>query len=180
MRMGQPKAALALSDGTPFGGYLLSMLARCTDQQVVVGHGVGVTLQDDMVRIQDLAENAGPLSGIAALLGSGYGDRYLIVPCDMALLFEGLLRKLITTGSRSAVFKYPDGSIGPLPCVIHSECAEIAVAHLHSADRSLRSFIGAINPAFCPVDPTDTDALRGCNTPHEYAALYGETRSGQE
>jgi molybdenum cofactor guanylyltransferase len=179
-RMGRPKAGLALPDGTLFSHHLLSLLARCTDRQIVVGHGEAVSLPFDVVHLQDAMENAGPLSGIAALLQSGYGDRYLIVPCDMALLFEGLLRQLISTGTRSAAFIHPDGSMAPLPCVIHSESADIAMAHLNSADRSLRHFLDVVNPTFCPIAPDEATALRACNTPDEYAVLYGDTRSGPE
>jgi molybdopterin-guanine dinucleotide biosynthesis protein A len=179
-RMGRPKAGLPRPDAKTFSSHLLEVLGFVATTRVIVGHASGISVSEGITRIEDLRENCGPLSGVAALLASGLGDVYLVVPCDMPLLHPTLLKRLLVPAPSSVVFANGDHSFYPLPCALRPNCEKIAAVHLDGPDRSLMHFLKATRPLILPLDEHERGRFRACNTPEEYAALYSAMRSGPE
>lgn len=164
-RMGRTKHDLSLEDGRMMVELVLEACREVTDQVVVSGPEV---ILPDLPHVTDRVEGGGPLSGLDALLASGLGDRYLVVPCDMpGLLGEDLLR-LVRTEGDLVVFAH-DAKEPPrsLPAVFHARLGPSITERLESDDRSLHGFISNLDAGF--VEPPPAERLVNINDPDDWS-----------
>jgi len=172
-RMGRTKHDLSLEDGRLMVELVLEACRAVTDHVVVAGPE---TILPDLPHVADRVEGGGPLSGLDALLASGHGDRYLVVPCDMpGLLGADLLRLAEGTGDL-VVFAH-DATEPPrsLPAVVHARLGPSITARLESEDRSLHGFIADHDAGF--VEPPPTKRLVNINDPDDWSN-WCESRGG--
>lgn len=160
--MGRDKSALVVG-GQTLAERALATLRAVSDRQVVLGHGRGCP--EDVPRLPDTAPGQGPSAGLRALLASGLGGLYLVLPVDMpGVRPEHLTRLLDARGERSAACFSRGGELEPLPCVL------AASAVLDADERSLVRLLQALSPALVPLPETAAADLRNLNHPEDLAS----------
>lgn len=169
---GTDKATMVLGDGRTMIATVAAALDAVCAEVVILGPP-GVLPGRDV--IADAVAEAGPLGGIAALLGSGRAERYLVCPCDVPRITPDLLRRLIDVEA-------PDGAIvafrrpgrgGPdgLPAVIPASAAEIARRRAAGDDRSVRGLQAEVGVVEVTLTEAQTRELVNVNTPADAAGL---------
>lgn len=169
-RMGLPKAGLLLPDGRSMIETIRDGLELLCEQVVLVGQPFG--LRGHRV-IDDERADCGPLAGIEALLHSGAGERYLVVPCDMPALEAGSLTTLLTAG-REPLLHF-EGH--PLPCLADSKLGEATTKLLEDGVRALRAWQKAVGAHV--IDPGD-GAFEDADTPEEFIKLWRSVRDTRD
>lgn len=161
-RMGRDKAGLML-DGQTLAERALGVLRQVSSAQVILGHGRGCP--PEVPRLPDEEPGAGPSAGLRALLASGLGDRYVVLPVDMPGVRAEHLALLVAACSthRAACFVRGDDAshLEPLPCVLD------AAAQLAPGERSLQALLRANQPAWVPLPGESRDLLRNVNLPED-------------
>lgn len=162
-RMGQDKSALVL-EGQTLAERALATLAAVSDRQVILGHGRGCP--PDVPRLPDTVPGQGPSEGLRALIASGLGDVYLVLPVDMPGVSVEQLRRLLRAlaGHTAACFARA-GVIEPLPCALDGR------APLAPREQRLVALLSALGPALVPVGDADVERLGNVNSPDDLAAL---------
>lgn len=156
-RMGRDKAGVLL-DGKTLAEHALAALRAVSDRQVVLGHGRGCP--DDVPRLPDAEPGQGPSAGLRALLASGLGDLYVLLPVDMpGVRAEHLAKLLAARGEARAVCFARAGRLEPLPCAIATD------AVLPAGERSLHALLSANALVTVELSETDAAALRNINSP---------------
>ena len=165
-RMGLPKAGLLLPDGRSMIETIRDGLELLCEQVVLVGQPYG--LRGHRV-IDDERPDCGPLAGIEALLHSGAGERYLVVPCDMPTLEAGSLTTLL--GARREPALHFAGH--PLPCIVDAALGETTTRLLEDGVRALRAWQETVGARTLePGDGTFEDA----DTPEAFIKLWRSLR----
>lgn len=161
-RMGTDKSSLQL-DGRSFLDRARDLLWGVCDEVVVVG-GVDPDIKDG---------GDGPLLAVNALLASGRGSRYLVIPVDQPRLTADVLQALLDAdGQRS-----DDPSLGglcfadePLPLVVRACAGPAITAHIAAGQRRL----SLASSSSIPLPEAFRPLLANINTPADLAALIGE------
>ena len=161
-RMGRDKAGLVLA-GQTRAERALGVLRQVSSAQVILGHGRGCP--PEVPRLPDEEAGAGPSAGLRALLASGLGDRYVVLPVDMPDVRAEHLALLIAAcgAQRAACFVrgHDATALEPLPCVLD------AAAQLAPGERSLQALLQANHPARVPLPEEGPDPLRNLNLPKD-------------
>lgn len=166
-RMGRDKSAIVVG-GQTLAERALATLRSVSDRQVVLGHGRGCP--DDVPRLPDAAAGEGPSAGLRALLHSGLGDVYVVLPVDMpGVRPEHLTQLLAAGGQRDAACFTVAGELEPLPCVLAARASPPA------GERRLARLLAALSPALVPLPETEAALLRNLNNPED---LDAEGRRG--
>ncbi|MFH1278904.1 MAG: NTP transferase domain-containing protein [Candidatus Eisenbacteria bacterium] len=159
-RMGEPKAAVTLSNGEIMGERIASLLARLCREVVLVGSGEHLPPGlEHLPLLSDRWEMCGPLGGLEALLASGRDDKYLVLPCDLPLLPLPLLRSLVRpTDAAPALFSLPGAKRPePFPLLIPSGAHPRLLEELRAGRRSARAFLESLSPRLVNA-PAGTDS----------------------
>ena len=158
-RMGTPKRELVV-DGVPFLERARDLLWGVCDEVVVVG-GPGADVTDP---------GDGPLAAVDALLGTGRGSRYLVIPVDQPLLTAEVLQHLLDADGQRA----DDASLGglcfanePLPLVVRDVARPTIAAHIGAGGRRL----SLASSSSIPLPEAWGALLANINTPEDFAAL---------
>ena len=127
----------------------------------------------DLPHVHDLRNDQGPLAGIESLLASGLDEHYLVVPCDVPLITEELLRRLtIESDSLATVFRIEGSdSLESLPLRISSMAHNAASSHLDAGSRAVHRLLNDMTRQEVILTPSETRALRNINTPEAYRSL---------
>ena len=171
-RMGRSKHDLRLEDGRRMIELVVEVCLQVTPRVVICGPQ---DVLPDRTHVEDRIPDQGPLGALDALLASGLGERYLVVPCDMPALVADDLRRLAEHPGELVTFRTPDG--GPtasLPMLISDALAETISARLASTDRSLHGLLRTT--AAVRTDGPPSERLLNINTPEEWAAWSGSRR----
>ena len=167
-RMGRPKQALALPDGTTLIEAVVGALRQVCVRVVVVGD-----LEMGLPNVVDLRPGQGPLGGIEALLGSGLDSQYLVCPCDVPLVTASLLERLaLPAAERATVFHVAgEGAFRPLPARLPAGALDMVREHLERGQRAVHVLVRALRPQLVPISAGEARQLADVNTPQEYEAL---------
>lgn len=163
-RMGQDKSALVVG-GSTLAEHALATLRAVSDRQVILGHGRGCP--PDVPRLPDAVPGQGPSEGLRALLASGLGDSYLVLPVDMPGVTPEHLRRLahaLIIGHVAACFSVA-GTLEPLPCAL------VAGATLVPGEQRLGALLAALQPAVVSLADDDARQLSNVNSPEDLAAI---------
>ncbi len=175
-RIGSPKHALALPDGSTMIEAVAAALSSVCDQLVVVGEADALP---DLTHIVDLRSAQGPLGGIEALLASGIDTQYLVCPCDVPFVTSELFSALLRPSQAAATVLHLEGSeqIEPLPARISVEAIDATEHLLNEGRRAVHQLMKAIDVEEVPAPKAWSKLLTNVNTPQEYAALAQCTRT---
>lgn len=156
-RMGRPKSTVVV-EGRTMADRALDALRGLAAPIVVVGHGDGV--DEALPRIADARAGVGPLGGLEALLASGRGDAYVVLPVDMPWATTKTLRALVDARGDATACAYRGQ---PFPLVVHARALPVLRARLDAGDRRVVAFVDALDPV--RLDPPATRALDDVDTP---------------
>lgn len=126
--------------------------------------------------LRDVAQDAGPLGGLHALLGWMPGEWVLVVPCDQPFLRPELLTGLLEQPRKGveAIIGRPVDLAEPLPGLYHRSCLQAADDALGRGERSLRAFLASLRLREVPAsflhrwDPSLLSYMN-VNTPKDLA-----------
>ncbi len=181
-RMGQDKAALTYA-GRPQLERAVTLLAPHVIQAYV---SVRPDQKDEPLRarfaqIPDRLSGVGPIAGILAAQAHHPQAAWLVLACDLPLLNEMTLRRLIAcrdaSASATAYRSSHDALPEPLCAIYEPASAAPLAAYLARGRNCPRKFL--IESAACLIDEPDPRALDNVNTPLEYGALAGQTGAGR-
>ncbi len=167
-RMGRPKHALRLADGTTMIEAVTRALAELCRQVVVAG-----AVETSLKSIADLRPGAGPLGGIEALLASGLDTQYLVCPCDLPLVTATLLRRLTeVSGAVATVFRVAgEPDFWPLPARLSATALDRVRQHLDGGRGAVHELMRTLDPEVVVVERQQAQVLANINTPSDYEAL---------
>lgn len=171
-RMGKPKHAVRLSDGSTFLSRVRNAIQPLCSQIVLLGdHAIGAG--DELRIIKDLRPGQGPMAGIESLLKSGLDSRYLIVACDQPLLTPEICLLLMDDSSSACIFKSADADkFLPFPGIYSASLADAISHSLDNEQRSLQQLFRSLpGLRVVPLAPEFEQALRSFNTPESILEL---------
>ncbi|GGA70557.1 molybdenum cofactor guanylyltransferase [Neiella marina] len=157
-RMGTAKGDLVVADMT-LQQYMTQLLHSAGIDNVVVS---GVDVADQFIE-------QGPLAGIEAVLSAKPNARWLVVPVDMPLLDEAVLRQLIQHGEMAHTCAHFARSVLPLYIASGDECLANIRACLKSNNHkhwSIRHWL-ASEQCRAVADPAGA-VLGNINTPEQW------------
>jgi molybdenum cofactor guanylyltransferase len=170
-RMGRDKAGVVLDEeaGETLGARALGALRAVCDEIVILGHGRGLdaSLRQGLTALPDVLDEAGhakgPIGGLQALLRSGRGEIYVVLPVDMPRITGAHLAALLghlgpleaDEGARAACYVHdaesPRGArLAPLPLVLRAQCRSTIEELAGRGERRLTALVGALSPATLP------------------------------
>ena len=169
-RMGAPKHELKLPGGRTMIQTVVDTVEEVCRCIVILGPDA---ILPDLPHVHDLRNDQGPLAGIESLLASGLDEHYLVVPCDVPLITEELLRRLtIESDSLATVFRIEGSdSLESLPLRISSMAHNAASSHLDAGSRAVHRLLNDMTRQEVILTPSETRALRNINTPEAYRRL---------
>lgn len=176
-RMGRDKAGLALADGETLLHRTVALLRAAGAAEVLVSVRAGQTRGVPGTReIPDELPDAGPLAGLAAVLGASAQPQVLVLAVDLARMTPEFLRELRARAATGrGVVPVDARGVQPLAAVYPAAAAESARRALADGRRSLRAWAEELARAglveLWPVPAAAAGALANCNTPEDWAAL---------
>ena len=173
-RIGSPKHALSLPNGTTMIEAVATALGAVCERFVILG---AEDAMPALPHVADLRPGCGPLGGIEALLASGIDRQYLVCPCDLPFvtseLFNALLRP--TQATATALRLEESQQIEPLPARISVEALDTTKRLLDEGRRAVYQLMEAIDIEEVSAPGAWSKLLTNVNTPQEYAALAQRT-----
>jgi molybdenum cofactor guanylyltransferase len=191
-RMGSPKAAVTMPDGRSMTQWVHDAVAAVCSRVVLVGAAAAPADASvnatppaaptppapstppglaDLPVIRDQRPQRGPLAGIEALLSSGLGDHYLIVPCDLPLLTADVLGPLLEPPEAEPEAMATMFANHPLPMRISAACAAAITEVLDGpGPYSINHAARAVDARAIPLPDAVRTALMNVNTPDDLAA----------
>ncbi len=167
-RMGRPKHALRLADGTTMIDAVTRALAEHCREVVVAG-----AVETSLKSIADLRPDAGPLGGIEAVLASGLDTQYLLCPCDLPLVTATLLGRLTKDSAAVATVFHVAGEpdFWPLPVRLSATALDSVRRHLDSGQRAVHDVMRALDPEVIALERQEAASLANINTQSDYEAI---------
>lgn len=186
-RMGRDKALLEVADGSPLTllQQAASRLRRfCPEVWVSCAAGRvydGFDCVED-APVEPAAEGrhaAGPLRGLAACLARAEREGrqgVLVLPCDMPLLPEHLLRDLLAgaaqrTAALAVHYRTAGGWEEPLAGVYRCGALPLFQAALRAGNCRVREALPPEQKFLLPLSEADHALFANCNTPEQARAL---------
>lgn len=185
-RMGQDKALLELSDGTTLLERQLRRLSSLLPKVVLsVRDRDYAFLQKRLTAcgrvrlLPDETNEVGPLGGIASALGEAAREHFagiLVLPCDMPLITEGLLARLICFWYEApetlvTALEESSGRVHPLAAIWRVEALSFVRKALAGGDYSLRRAVGTQYWRTLVLEPQEDILLANANTPQEWQEI---------
>lgn len=118
-RFGSPKA-FAEMNGKTFYEITYDILAKLCEHVIIVTRPELVEKFPENVRVivdDERFFGCGPLAGIHAAMLEERANRYVVLPCDMPLITEAVVRKLIELHQSELTVTVADGRTQPLVSV---------------------------------------------------------------
>lgn len=176
-RMGTCKALLPYR-GTTFIDRVLSVARSAVEHVVLLGSvELSTPGSTGVPRLADEPDSGGPLAGLVPLLEYG-GDQWaLLIACDMPLIENGILRRLLDGRDPTidaVAFHVSTGGSKFSPCCVAFHPRVISAARSELAQsRGLQALLARVRCRVLEADRRETRCLRSINTPGEYANLAG-------
>ena len=174
-RMGQPKHLLPHADGSSWLEHNVHLLQNHTENVVLAGGGVVPESLEHLLRVPDIPDIAGPLTGILSVMRWYPKVSWLVVACDLPRIEHEALDWLLA--------QRRPGCWGTVPRQQKSGYLEPLLAHYDFRSRGLLEEayltrclrIGKIAHHRRIATPSIPERLEGCwlnvNTPDDLAAL---------
>lgn len=167
-RMGRDKATAPYGSGSLAGAVVAALAPQVCDV-FIVGHAECAEALG-LVNIEDPPPGRrGPVAGIAAALAAATTPWILVAACDDPGLPSDLVSRLLAAAPQKAVVPRTDGTVHPLPCLLHRSLATAAGTALAEGRLSLRTWLQDQDAQ--PVTfPTREGQFRNVNTPEDLHA----------
>jgi molybdopterin-guanine dinucleotide biosynthesis protein A len=182
-RMGSCKALLRYGTKT-FMEHVALAAGAVADEVVLLGHldNAPPELQG-LPRLRDDPQSAGPVAGLIPLLAYA-GDRLsLLIACDMPLIKQAILRRLVEACDESvdgAAYRVREAKAEYYPCALAVHPRTLSIIRATDSIFSLRNIIETIECHILEADWAAANSLRSFNTPDEYADLLASKENSIE
>ncbi len=167
VRMGRPKHLLE-KDGRTWLERTVDLLERVTEEVAIVGKGEVPEALANHLRLPDVPEAKGPLSGILAAMRWAPGATWLVAACDLPDLGEEALRWLLETRAPGVWATLPRGEEHPdvEPLLAHYDLrARPLLEHLAAEGDFRLSHLASHAKVITPSPPPElASAWRNVNT----------------
>lgn len=174
-RMGRTKDKIVLKDGRTMIQCVLDALLPVCNEVIVAGPELPLNLKEDerVHFIKDNFPGQGPLSGVEAILSSGYASGYIIAACDQPLLSEEILRLIVPEDREMPTFfdLSEEGIMQPFPAYYPVNWLSDIRDSLRRNRRSLKSLIADSDVILKPINKEHASRLRSFNTPDDLDSL---------
>jgi molybdopterin-guanine dinucleotide biosynthesis protein A len=168
-RMGRDKALLPWKKGV-LVQEIAAKAAAAAGPVTLVGHPPGYA-HLNLPCIPDLRPGLGPLSGIEAALASSHAELNLILACDMPLMNDAHLARLMETARNSSadcvVTADASGRLHPLLAVYRRACLPRIQSALDEGRLQLTALARDLRPELVPA----AEDIVNVNSPAEWEAL---------
>jgi molybdopterin-guanine dinucleotide biosynthesis protein A len=175
-RMGTDKAILNFR-GRPMIAIAVETLRSVCEEVSIAGN------RDDLAEwatvVRELREGEGPAAGIEAALIAASRDWVLMLPVDLPMMSDELLRRwvgmvLASKGVRASYMEAVEER-HPALCLAHRECLPVFREELNAGDRKLTRIFQRFGKGLLVVDASElmegSEAyFANLNTPEELAA----------
>jgi molybdopterin-guanine dinucleotide biosynthesis protein A len=177
-RMGRDKAALRYEGQTQLERAMALLSAHVARAYVSVRPDQKTdALRARFAQIEDRASDIGPMAGLLAAQAAHPESAWLVLACDLPLLDEPTLRRLIgaraTTALATAYRSSHDGLPEPL-CTIYEPRSRAALSdYVAQGKHCPRKFLLHVGAHL--IEEPNPRALDNINTPEEYGAVTQES-----
>jgi molybdopterin-guanine dinucleotide biosynthesis protein A len=171
-RMGRPKAALILPDGTTMIERVFAAMSAVCREVVLVGRATGLPPSMRSVRrVEDRLPQLGPIGGVEALLASGLDGEYLIAPCDVLLIVPDVFRLLVhpSVHPPAVLYRQDTDRVEPLIGRYDASTHSVVVRMITEGRLAMHELARRTGASRIPVPDALTGALRNANTPADLA-----------
>ncbi|HET7579797.1 MAG TPA: molybdenum cofactor guanylyltransferase [Bacillales bacterium] len=178
-RFGQPKA-FALHNGKFFYERALAVLKTHIGETVIVARaGEESKFEGCRVIVDDpLFRGMGPLAGLHSAMKNISSDWYCVMACDMPLMTEETIERLVKTASAldrfDAVVPVIERRTQPLAAMYHHSTFEVLESLLARDIRMVKKFLDEIHPY--EMEGLDPLCFKNVNTKADFDLLKGERR----
>ncbi len=145
-RIGGDKPSLDLGGESLVTRAVSALRATGLDIALVLRPDQEIPRVDDPVSVvRDVCQNAGPLGGLHALLGSMIADWALVLSCDQPFVQPALVRGLFAAehAGMDAIVPAPSGAIEPFPGLYGRSCLSAAERALSSGSFSMQALLAS-------------------------------------
>jgi len=166
--MGQPKQDMRLPDGRTMIEHVHAALKVICSKVLIVGACEALS---DCPRVADRHPGQGPLAGIEAVLATGCDRQYVICPCDVPLIHQAVLKRLLSKSDAMAtVFGLPGAtsSFEPLPMRLADDALTVVRSQLQHGRRSVHALVKSVSYEVVEVDVNEKRSLMNMNTIEDY------------
>ena len=175
IRMGTPKDRLQLPDGRSMIRHVIDVMLSVCKEIIVAGpEQPGLAEENERIHfVKDNYPGKGPLSGVEAVLSTGYSSAYLIAACDQPLLDVGLLRLLVQTDKNLPCFftSSENDCIQPLPGYYPVAWLSEIRDSLRQNKLALKSLIAGKNVILHALDARESLSLFSINTKYDLSRI---------
>ncbi|MEG1617688.1 MAG: molybdenum cofactor guanylyltransferase [Bacteroidales bacterium] len=171
VRFGSNKAISMFQNKTMIK-HSIDLLAKFCDQVIISGD------KEEYVRygypcIPDKYENIGPLGGVCSSLEASPTDVNVVVTCDMPLVTEEMIRKLLEAhqSGKITVFDRDNNDIYPFPGIYEKTHLPLLTDIIHSGKYQIREAINRNEGIRVPLESDEVICMSNVNTNDELLSL---------
>ena len=173
--MGFPKEMLRV-DGRPLGAVLAERLGELFSSVFVISNSPDFLRHHvDVPVYEDESPGAGPLAGLETGFVRSEGDRCFFLACDMPLVHNGIIRRMVDAASGAdarAIVARAEGRVQPLCGVYQQSLLPVVRDRLERREsRSVMEFLETIETDHVDIGPGEAGCFRDLDRPEDLALL---------
>lgn len=170
-RMGRDKGFVEYN-GKPFIAHIIESLKPLVNEIVIVSDNEDYE-RFGHYRVNDHFKDMGPLAGLYSGLYHSKTEVNLVLSCDVPLVNEALLLKLIqeVTEQDDVVQIKSQGKTNPLIAIYKKRCMATCLSTLESGERRLHRCIDQLNSRNITVDQSLERFTKNINTSNDLYQL---------
>lgn len=174
-RMGRDKGFIQYND-EPFVMHSIKALHPIVADILIVTNNSSYDVFG-LTRINDIIENAGPLSGVYSGLKSSRTDYNLILSCDIPLIKTAILEKITSEidDKYDSIPLISNGKLMPLIAFYNKRCEHIFQKLLQNGERRMSKALQNCSIKTIELASELTNYTANINTPSELKIIKNET-----
>lgn len=173
-RMGTDKGLLLYQD-EPFIQYSIKALQPIVGEIIIVANNPAYDVFKGM-RVSDIIENAGPLSGVYTGLKHSNTSHNLVLSCDIPLIKTKVLEKITDhiDEQHDIIQVTSNGITMPLIAFYNKRCEEKLFALLNKGERRMKTLTKSLIVKNIELTPEWRHYTANINTPEELKSIIYE------
>jgi len=181
--MGRDKAGIAHPLGGTLVEHVVAVARRVASEVVLLGScSMLPPAVRDLRVLADAEANGGPLAGLCSALTQFPSGWVLLLSCDLPLLREGVLLRLLAARSEGVdavamIYEGHPPTYHECCALYHARVLPVVRRVLTSGTRSLQEVLRSVRVAAIAADLEEARQLMNVNTPADLARLKQLARS---
>lgn len=144
-RIGRNKAFIQLATGKTILQNTINTLQQIFSELIIVTNQRETYLKFDVLVVEDLIKESGPLGGIFTGLCYSTSSYNFVVACDMPFIKPNLIRSLLEeSGTYDVIAPEVDGEVEPLFALYSKNCLPVMFKHLQERNLKIREILGEL------------------------------------